>query len=316
MTLLAWSGIFIIALTALVKGAELFIDTSVRIGQALKMPAFLIGVLLVGFGTSLPELVSSVLAVAAGSSEIVVGNVLGSNITNILLVLGIAGILGGTFYIRTDLLKFDLPVMAGSAFVLALMISDGNFSTGEGIVSLLMFVVYMSVVLSSGTEDPGADNANKTTASVSALTVRTWVVLVASTAMIFFGAKYTVDAVVAASQIMAIGAEVIAMSAVAFGTSLPEVVVAVTAARRGQPEIVVGNIIGSNIFNTFAVMGVPALIGHLAIPSAVVVFSLPVFVAVTLVHVIMTVDRRVTRGEGAFLVAFYLFFLGRLLAWI
>ena len=167
MTLLAWGGIFIISLAALVKGAALFIDASVRVGQALKMPAFLIGVLLVGFGTSLPELVSSVLAVAAGSSEIVVGNVLGSNITNILLVLGIAGILGGTFYIRTDLLKFDLPVMAGSAFVLALMISDGNFSTGEGIVSLLMFVVYMSVILSSGTEDPSADNANKTTASVS-----------------------------------------------------------------------------------------------------------------------------------------------------
>ncbi len=184
-------------------------------------------------------------------------------IGHLLLVLGIAGILGGTFYVKTDLLKFDLPVMAGGAFVLALMISDGNFSIGEGIVSLLMFVVYLSVVLSSDTEDSGADNANKPAESVGALTVRTWVALVASTAMIFFGAKYTVDAVVAASQIMAIGAEVIAMSAVAFGTSLPEVVV-----------------------------------------------------AVTMVHVIMTVDRRVTRGEGAFLIAFYLFFLGRLFAWI
>jgi len=239
----------------------------------------------------------------------VVGNVLGSNITNILLILGFVGVIGGTFHVKTDLLKFDLPVMAGSAFVLGLMLQDRRFSLGEGLVCLLMLGVYLAVMLRArgGCEDSdGQENA----------TTGTWIKLVLSPIFIFLGAKFTVDAVIAVAAIMEIGTDVIALSAVALGTSLPELVVAITATRRGQPEIVVGNIIGSNIFNTLAVMGIPALLGSLTIPEAVVTYSLPVFISATLLYVIITVDRRVTKGEGVFLLAFYVFFLGHLFGWI
>jgi cation:H+ antiporter len=301
--------VFCVSIAVLVVAANMFISAAEQAGQALGMPPFIVGVVLVGFGTSLPELVASVLAVLAGTSEIVIGSVIGSNITNILLVLGLAGVLGGTFKVKTDLLKFDIPVMLGAAFVLSLMVLDGHFSTGEGFICLIMLSIYLIPMLrskpakSEGKPPPRA-------------TMRTWIMLVVSPALIFLGAKYTVDSVTALAAIVQIGADVIAMSAIAFGTSLPEIVVAVTATRRGQPEIVVGNIMGSNIFNTFAVMGIPALIGDLTIPEGVVSFSVPMFLAATMMHAVITVDGRVSKGEGAFLISIYLFFIGRLFNWL
>jgi len=308
MSILLWAIVFVVGLAVLVKGSDLFVTAADQVGRRLGMPPFVVGVLLIGFGTSLPELVSSLLAVAAGSTEIVVGNVLGSNITNILLIMGLAGLFGGPFRVTVDLLEFDLPVMIGSAFVLTMMLIDGSFTTGEGVVCIVMLGVYMTVMLrNEPQENQGAPPAP--------LNSRIWLQLIGTPVLIFAGAKYTVDAVIAISDVLQIGKDVIAMSAVALGTSLPEVVVALTAARRGQPELAVGNIVGSNIFNTLAVMGIPALLGSLVIPAAAISYALPVFLGATLLHVIMTVDQRVTRGEGAFLLVVYGFFLGRLFDW-
>lgn len=309
MQLLLWAAVLVVSLTVLVKASDLFITAADQIGRRLGMPPFVVGVLLVGFGTSLPELVSSLLAVAAGSTEIVIGNVLGSNITNILLIMGLAGLFGGPFQVKVDLLEFDLPVMIGSAVVLTMMLIDGSFSTGEGVVCIVMLGVYMTVMLRA---EPHPDDGDRP----ARLKPLVWVQLVGTPVLIFAGAKYTVDAVIAISDILEIGKDVIAMSAVALGTSLPEVVVALTAARRGQPELAVGNIVGSNIFNTLAVTGIPALLGALVIPDSAINYALPVFIGATLLHVIMTVDQRVTRGEGAFLLVFYGFFLTRLFGWI
>ena len=309
MSIWIWSLAFCVSLGVLVAAANLFITAAEQAGRALRLPPFITGVILVGFGTSLPELISSILAVNAGSSEIVIGNVVGSNITNILLILGLSGLLGGTFYIKTDLLKFDLTVMLGGAFILSLMVQDLRFSTGEGIICLLMLSIYLVAMLRS-------KSVGEVGSAATPATRRTWVTLVGSPVLIFLGAKYTVEAVIALAGILQIGVDVIAMSAVALGTSLPEVVVAITASYKGKPEIVVGNVMGSNIFNTFGVMGIPSLMGHLNIPEGVVGYSVPVFIAATLIHVIITVDKRVSKAEGAFLVCFYLFFVGRLFDWL
>ncbi len=309
MGIWAWALIFCASLGVLVVAANMFINAAERIGKTLGMPPFLIGVLLVGFGTSLPELVSSIMAVHAGSSKIVVGNVLGSNVTNIFLILGIAGVVGGTFTVKIDLLKFDIPVMIGAAFVLSLMISNGRFSLGEGIICLMMLSIYLTVML-SGNEGTAESSP------AEPATLRTWAILLTSVVGIFLGAKYTVESIIEIAKIVNIAVETIAMSAVALGTSLPEIVVAIAAIRKGQPEIVIGNVVGSNIFNTFAVMGIPALIGPIAIPEGVLDFSVPVFLAATMMHVFVTVDKRVTKAEGAFLLCFYLFFIGRLFNWM
>lgn len=309
MSIWIWSLVFCVSLAVLVASANLFINAAEQAGRVLRLPSFVTGVILVGFGTSLPELISSILAVTSGSSEIVIGNVLGSNITNILLILGLSGLLGGTFYVKTDLLKFDLTVMLGGAFILSLMVQDRRFSIGEGIICLLMMGIYLVTLLRSKSD--GSEESD-----VKPATVHTWFILVGSPVLIFVGAKYTVDSVIALAGIFQVGTDVIAMSAVAFGTSLPEIVVAITASYKGKPEIVVGNVIGSNIFNTFGVMGIPSLLGSLNIPTGVVSYSVPVFLAATMIHVIITVDKRVSKAEGAFMLCFYLFFICRLFGWL
>jgi cation:H+ antiporter len=139
-----------------------------------------------------------------------------------------------------------------------------------------------------------------------------WIRLAGALALIVVSAKYTVDAVIVLSEAFSIGTEIIALSAVAFGTSLPEIAISVTAARKGKPEMAVGNIMGSNVFNAFAVMGVPGLLTPLAIPREVIIFSLPVSIAVTLLYVIITVDGKINRWEGSLLLLFYAYFIAHL----
>jgi len=306
MHMLTWIIVFVASLAVLVKASDLFVNAAEKIGQSFGMPHFIIGVVIVGAGTSLPELVSSVLAVIGGTSEIVVGNVLGSNMTNIFLILGIAGVVGKKLQISYDMLEIDLPIFLGAALLIAFMIYDGNFSRGEAIICLLgLFLFVLNKLI--GQKQRGEDTARKPAG------VQAWAMLLASSVLIFLGAKYTVDSVIALSKIFDIGADVIALSAVALGTSLPEVLVTISAARKGKPEMAIGNVMGSNIFNSFAVMGIPGLIGSLHIPEDVISFALPFSIAATFLYVIIIVDRKLNLWEGCLLLLFYLFFLLHLL---
>ncbi len=306
MHLLTWIIVFVAGLAVLVKASDLFVNAAEKIGQSFGMPHFIIGVVIVGAGTSLPELVSSVLAVIGGTSEIVVGNVLGSNMTNIFLILGIAGVVGKKLHIAYDMLEIDLPIFLGAALLIAFMIYDGNFSRGEAIICLLGLFLFVLNTL-KGQKQKGKDTVRKPAG------VRAWAMLPAGSVLIFLGAKYTVDSVIALSKIFNIGAEIIALSAVALGTSLPEVLVTITAARKGKPEMAIGNVMGSNIFNSFAVMGISGLIGSLHIPEDVISFALPFSIAATFLYVIIIADRKINLWEGFLLLLFYLFFLLHLL---
>lgn len=301
MQTLIWVVVFIVSLAALIKASDLFVDAAEKIGQAFAMPHFIIGVVIVGVGTSLPELVSSIFAVISDTSEIVVGNVLGSNIANIFLVLGIAGLVSQALKIQYDILKIDLPILLGTALLIAFMIYDGHFSRGEAVICLLGLSLYL---LNKLTGHKDEEKQSRKPAGGMA-----WIKLLVSPVLIFLGAKYTVDSVIALSQIFNIGAEVIALSAVALGTSLPEVLVTIVAARKGQPEMAIGNIMGSNIFNSFAVMGIPGLIKPLVIPANVTSFAMPLSIAAHLLFIIILVDHKLNRWEGGLLLIFYLFFL-------
>jgi cation:H+ antiporter len=140
--------------------------------------------------------------------------------------------------------------------------------------------------------------------------------LVLSSVFVYLGARFTVDSVIKISEILAIGSEVIALSAVALGTSLPEVMVSVSAARKGKSDMIIGNIIGSNIFNTFGVMGACGLSGDLIIPPSIGEFSLPLSVAAAFMYFVITKDQKINRSEGTILLIFYAFFIGRLFEWI
>ncbi len=345
MQIVFWIAVFGVSLLVLVKAAGFFTTAAEKIGLSLGISPFIVGVVIVGFGTSLPELVSSVLAVSANSSEMVIGNVLGSNITNIFLVLGIAAVFRREVRVKYDVLKVDLPILLGSSFLIAFTVWDRRFTLGEAGLCLVCLAFYIFSAISSSRPEksprkreigPGAaagtdagsgpSQAGPASHAASSVpspspkareqkhppAVLNWVLLIVGSAFIFVGAKYVVESVIRLSEILSIGKDIIALSAVSIGTSLPEVTVAITASRKGNAELVLGNVIGSNIFNSFAVMGIPALFGSLEIPRQILQMPLPMSVAACLLAVIIMVDRRLNRWEGALLLTFYAFFLGSL----
>ena len=317
--------IFIVSLAILVKASDFFTGAAEKIGIFFGMDPFIVGVTIVAVGTSLPELVSSILAVLQGASEVVVGNVVGSNIANIFLIIGIAGVIstaspgkerGRELIIEYDLVSVDLPLFVGSAFLLCLAISDQQFSRVESGIFILGYLIYLFYTLdTSKPETIAVDSASDgATVELAADKQPTYLlkqigVLVISSVFIFLGAKYTISSLISLSEILNIGKEIIAVSAVAVGTSLPELIVTINAAMRGNAEIAIGNVLGSNIFNIFMVMGIPGLIGRLSIPESVLFSAVPVLIAGTLLMFFVTQDRKLTSWEGWLFFLFYVWFI-------
>lgn len=304
MDLLLYIGIFVISLGTLLKASDWFVDSAEAIGLSLGISPFIIGVTIVAFGTSLPELATSIAAVLAGQSDIVVGNVVGSNITNIALVLGISAIIAKNIKMDTDLWHIDMSFLWASTFMLGFMIYDAHLSMFECILMLVSLGVFLAYSFSSGEKTDKADRP--------AATAKHYGLLVLGGVLVYFSANYTIEAITQISTILAIPTKIIALSAVAIGTSLPEVVVSISAARRGKAGIAIGNVLGSNVFNTFVVMGVPGLIGNLEIPADILSFYLPLLVAMTVLFGVMSLDKVITRWEGWILLLFYAVFLAEL----
>ncbi len=308
-----WTAVFIFSLFVLLKSSQYFTESAERIGVYFGIPQFIVGVTIIAIGTSLPELVSSIIAVLEDSSEIVIGNVVGSNIANICLIIGVAAVVGKELTTKYDLISVDLPLFAGSSFLFALMIWDGRFSFGEALLCIVGIVLYMFYAVSVGREQgkravtgAGAGGERR------ALGWTIPVVLALSAGFIYLSAKYTVESVVRISEILNVGKEIIAVSAVALGTSLPELSVSVTAARKGKSELAIGNVLGSNIFNSFAVMGIPALFGAVVVPPSILGFSLQLMLMVTVLYVFIAQDKKITKWEGALFLLIYCFFIGRI----
>ena len=317
--------IFIASLAILVKASDFFTGAAEKIGIFFGMDPFIVGVTIVAVGTSLPELVSSLIAVLQGASEVVVGNVVGSNIANIFLIIGIAGVIstaspgkarGRELIIEYDLVSVDLPLFVGSAFLLSLAILDQQFSRVESIIFILGYLIYLFYTLDTSKPETIATDSATDGATVElapdkqpTYLLKQIGILVFSSIFIFLGAKYTISSLISLSEILNIGKEIIAVSAVAVGTSLPELIVTINAAMRGNAEIAIGNVLGSNIFNIFMVMGIPGLVGRLSIPESVLFSAVPVLLAGTLLMFFVTQDRKLTSWEGRLFFLFYVWFI-------
>jgi cation:H+ antiporter len=308
--MLIWIAVLVLSLGVLVKASDWFTASAETIGRAFGLPTFVIGVTIIAFGTSLPELVSSVIAVIDGASEIVVGNVAGSNIANLLLVLGLTGVVAGHLRVYYEVLSVDLPFLAGSAMFLAMVAWDGTVGRFEALLCLSGLAIYLGYALTSRPVRTAEEEENDK--SAAGLSVRTALVLIASGGLIYLGASFTVRAVIELAALAGIGTEVIAASAVALGTSLPEVTVTIAAVRRGQAELAVGNILGSNIFNVFAVVGISGLVGPLHVPASLLEFALPLMIVATLLTFFSIMERELTKWEGWLLLLFYVYFIGAL----
>ncbi|MCD5405120.1 MAG: calcium/sodium antiporter [Desulfotomaculum sp.] len=314
-SLLIWLAIFVISLIVLIKSADFFTTSAEKTGKLLCMPNVIIGATVVAIGTSLPELASSVMAVLKGSSEIVSGNVVGSNITNIFLVFGLAALIGSKIIVNRADINVDLFFLVASAFLLAFFAYDGKFVAREAMLCLVIMAMYIIYAVRKSSDDNTSNNNMPSKDKLSFL-LREFFIIALSAFFIYLGAKYTVEAVIKLSQILNIAPEVIALSAVALGTSLPELAVAVAAAKKGIPEITVGNVLGSNIFNALAVMGVPAVIGTLVIPQNLIEFSIPLMLAATIMFYFVFHYKEVSRWHGFIFIVFYVFFIGKLFEFV
>ena len=318
LELFGWVALFIFSLAVLVKSSDIFTDAAENIGIYLGFPKFVVGVTIVSIGTSLPELLSSIFAVIDNSSEIILGNVVGSNIANIFLVLGTAAVISKKLSITYDLINVDLPLFLGTGFFLGLSVWDLHFSTGEAILCLLAYVIYMFYTISIAQQDEQIQPLyiEQNQLGQQKVPVKDLVILVVSSIALCLGAKYTIYSVVQISEILNIGVEIIAVTAVALGTSLPELIVTIAMSRKGNPEMAIGNILGSNIFNTFVVMGVPGLMGNLIIPETILREGLPLMLVGTILFVFATQDKQVTKWEGLLFFIFYGWFIGKMFQFI
>lgn len=314
-----WIALFAGSLFVLLKAAEYFTNTAERIGLHFKIPPFIIGVTIVAFGTSLPEIATSIIAVIRGQSEIVIGNVVGSNLANILLVISITAIVAKQLKVSKDIIKIDLPLLLGSTVLLYLTTLDGEFNYIEGIVSMLALVTYLIYnisshrsVATSGMQDlQKLKKEEKIKRKKDHLHIKYPLILVLSGAFLYFAADLTIKSVTELSKIFDIGTEIIAVSAIAIGTSLPELVVSIVAAKKGKADIAIGNVTGSNIFNALAVMGIPSFIGTLKIPEQFISFTIPTLILVTVLYVFTTMDKEISQWEGITFLLIFIVFMGK-----
>lgn len=294
--------LFVISLAVLLKASDWFVDAAEKIGLSFGVSPFIIGVTVVAFGTSLPELATSISAVLSGSSEIVIGNVVGSNISNILLVLGLSAVIGNTITIDYDVMQSEIPQLLGSVIFLWFALSDLHFSLLEAILFLVAAGLFLA-------------NFFKDKEEQEILIKAKWIdyiKLVGGGIGVYFSADYAIGAIQDISAVAGINTEFLALSLVAVGTSLPEVFVSLAAARKGKHGIAIGNVLGSNIFNSYVVFGASAFFGELRIPPHMLDFSLPFMAAVTLLFALISLRLKVGRWEGGLLFLFFIFYLSEL----
>lgn len=292
--------ISIISLAVLLLASDWFIESAEKIGLSFGISPFIIGVTIVAFGTSLPELATSIASVFEGASEIVTGNVIGSNVTNILLVLGMTTIFGRQIKLDFDIWDIDMPMLFGSAILLYFCLQDQTVSSFE---CILMLVALAGFLINSV---KGTRTDREEAPSVG---WKDYGKLLLGGVLVYLGAEWTIYGIVQFSELAGYQTEIISQTFVALGTSLPEVVVSIAAARRGKHAIAVGNVLGSNIFNTYAVMAIPGLIGPLVISDIILDFSLPFMMGVTLLFGATTISRKIGYWEGILLLTLYAYFL-------
>lgn len=295
-------------------GAEWLVGGGARLALALRIPQLLVGLTIVAFGTSAPEVVVGFEAAAAGHGTIAVGNVIGSNIANIGLILGLSCMLTPP-QVDGALQRRELPMLALTALAVPLVVADGVVSRGEGLGLVGSACVYTlwvwraarsgsmerAEVVSAAADAAGAPDIRRVAAALTTAAVG----LVA----LVFGGKQFVSGAIALAEHFAISERIIGLTVVAVGTSLPELITSVVAARRGHSDIVVGNVIGSNIFNVLVCLGAAAVAHPLQV-SAMPMADTFAGVGFTVVAIVfMRTQRRISRLEGAVALALYVGFI-------
>ena len=309
----------ILGLALLLVGANYLVDASVAIAQRAKISNFIIGLTIVGIGTSAPELFVSIQSALTGHGDIAMGNVLGSNIANVFLILGVTAIIL-PFEINRQQTRRDIPIGIAAALLVFLLANDslipgigGNsLSRLDGIVLLVFFIIYMAVVILKKGQNPSEALAEADEEASSSLTGKNvwllWGIAAVSLAALLWGGNLFLESAKSLAAAWGMSEAVISITIVAVGTSLPELITAIIAACKKNPQLALGNVIGSNVFNMLMILGVSASIKPYALDSINIVdYGVAILAAVLTWVVVFTFGKRkFDRIEGFIFVVIYI----------
>lgn len=300
--------LMIVGFLLLIKGADWFVDGASGIADKLHIPQLIIGLTIVAMGTSAPEAAISISASIRESADIAVGNVLGSNILNVLIVLGVTSVIA-PLAVQKSTAKYELPFVIIISVIFAILgLTDNNISLFDGIILIALFVIYLSylfVMTKKGhieSDEDDDDESKKVPKKVWLLIIMTLVGL----ALVVVGSNVTVNAATALAEMFGISQRFIGLTVVALGTSLPELVTSITAAIKKKSDIAIGNIVGSNIFNILFVIGISALITPVAYQPEFLIDSIVCIASVILLLLcILNKDKKLKRWGGALMLLCY-----------
>ncbi len=303
---------FIFGLVFLIIGAEALVRGASRLASSLGIAPLIIGLTVVAFGTSSPELAVSLKASLANQADIALGNIIGSNIFNVLFILGLSALIV-PLVVSRQLVRLDVPLMIGLSILVLLLSLDRNFGRVDGLLMLASLCGYLVFLIRQSRREvaPASDEFEQEYGggrSASPQWLRNGVLIIVGLGLLLLGSRWLVDSAVTFARHLGVSELIVGLTIVAAGTSLPEVVTSLFAALKGERDIAVGNVVGSNLFNIMGVLGIAGLVapGGVPISSAVLGFDLPVMIAVALACLPMFFTGGIiSRWEGAVLLAYY-----------
>lgn len=287
----------------LIKGADIFVEGASKIATKFNIPQMVIGLTIVAFGTSLPEAAVSIKGALSGNAGISVGNVVGSNIMNILLILGVASCVAA-LSIKKNTFRIEIPfVIAITALLLILGMAGETLSRMDGVIFVLLMAAFMVYLVISAKNGESDDEETVLTES-DTMSLLVLLVLLGGVCIVL-GSNVTVEAASYVAAEFGMTTRLIGLTIVAFGTSLPELVTSATAAKRGKADIAIGNIVGSNIFNILFVIGISAVITPIPFERAFIKDTVVAIGAAVLLFLCVLKNKRLTRTGGIIMLACY-----------
>lgn len=307
-------GMIVVGLVILVWSADLFVDGAAAVARSLGMSTLLVGMIVIGFGTSAPEMSVSVLSAMQGNPGIALGNAYGSNIANIALVLGVTALISPVV-IRSQVLKKELPILLGVTVLAYFHLQDGHITRIEAYIELaVLLLVFTWMTLHSRKKTSQGDVLETELEGKlkEVKPLKAWGLLIAGLILLVISSRLLVSGAVDIAQGLGVSDLIIGLTVIAIGTSLPELAASIAAARKGEHDLAVGNVIGSNLFNTLAVVGLAGAISPIQVPAELLTRDWMLMLILTVLLFVLGYGHKangaksISRIGGGFLVAIYI----------
>ena len=297
--------LLIVGFVFLIKGSDFFVDGASSIASLLKIPTIIVGLTIVALGTSAPEAAVSITSSITGSNAMAVSNVIGSNLFNMLMVIGIAALISNLL-MEKQVLDFDLPFLVGITILWAVFIVIGwDITNIEGIILLIIMVAYIAYLVYNTRKSGGANEVEKPKFSLP----DSIVFILVGLAGIIIGGDLVVDSASAIAIALGMSETLVGLTIVAIGTSLPELVTSITAIKKGENQLVIGNVIGSNIFNILFVLGASSAISAIPLDSSMLVDVLFMIFVTILCFIFGKTQDKYDKKEGAILICLFIAYM-------